>query len=98
MNRLIHMEKHCPICGKGGQLAFLLCDDQTTLVVICEECSSIWQSPMDVGHGVIYAADPPDWHIPELRCGIGEGSRWATRQEIEDAGFGDSIAGESDAL
>ena len=93
---MLFLETTCPICGTGAR-GFRLCDDQSTVVVMCDECDSLW---LDAGRldqlDVVYA-EPPEFRVPGLSCSIAK-SRWATRAEVESAGWGDLVAGEGVAL
>ncbi|MCB1245519.1 MAG: hypothetical protein KDN04_22595 [Verrucomicrobiae bacterium] len=95
---MLFADVECPFCGDEGGRGFYICDDQSTIVLMCDECHSPWLNPKEVTGTNALRAAPPDWKIQELGCGIGEGSRWATREEIEKAGFADLIAGESETL
>lgn len=45
---MISIKGACPVCGVGA-IGFRLCSDGTTLVVMCDECDSIWTSLRSVG-------------------------------------------------
>ena len=96
--KLIYVNTGCPLCGKGGQLGFRLCDDSRTIVLMCDECDSIWADPRNVAIENILGVEAPKWQITGLSCGIGAGSRWAKHDEIDAAGYADLAAGEAEAL
>jgi hypothetical protein len=87
----------CPVCGAGTR-GFRLCSDKKTIVVMCDECDSVWLDPSHVTASKVIHPDSATGLISSLKCGIGMGSRWATREEIERAGWGDLIAGEGSAM
>ena len=94
---MVFLSVECPICGAGTQ-GFRLCCDKKTIVVMCDECDSVW---LDASHVTASEAVYPDSArllIPNLKCGVGMGSRWATREEIERTGWGHLIAGEGKAM
>lgn len=84
---LYFIRQTCPLCGPYGSMAFYLCDNQSTVVVQCEECQNIWLDPRNITLGDFQGAQPPDYRIESLGCGVGPGSRWATREEIAQAGY-----------
>ena len=44
---MYYLEKNCSVCG-DGILGFLRCSDGRTIVVMCEECSSVWLTSDEV--------------------------------------------------
>jgi hypothetical protein len=98
LERMFFADVDCPFCGDQGARGFYLCNDYTTVILLCDECSSPWRSPSDVTAENVLQVKSPQSRIDELDCGIGDGSRWATRGEIEGAGFGELIAGECEPL
>lgn len=96
--KMFYADIDCPFCGDQGARGFYLCDDYSTVILLCDECSSPWRSPSEVTAENVLQTKSPEWRINELDCGVGKGSRWATREEIEKAGFGELVAGESEPL
>lgn len=74
-----------------------MCNDGNTVVVMCDECHSIWIDARHLDRAATLDADPPDFRVPGSPCSL-LGSRWAQRAEVERAGWGDLIAGEGVAL
>ena len=89
----------CRVCGAGG-VGFLRCDDGATIVVMCDECDAVWLHPDRTGSrdDALYTS-PPAFQVPGLACSLtGGSSGWATRAEVEAAGWQAYIAGEGKAL
>lgn len=68
--RMIFLQKQCNICG-GGLIAYRLCSDQLSLVLMCDECEAVWVDKSDIG--VVQPIFPaaPDFCSRQsmLRCG-----------------------------
>ncbi len=92
------LKQDCPFCKDYGQIGFMLCDDLQKIVFMCDECDGIWISPETISAEETYVAELPEWKINGIGCGLGSGSRWANREEIERVGWGDLIAYEGEAL
>ncbi len=89
----------CPFEGSYGQIGFLLCSDQQTIVLMCDECNQIWLSPdaVDVEHALF--VEPPAFLVPGFDYSIQSPlARWATRSEVISYGWSAYIRGEGNAL
>lgn len=85
----------CPSCG-AGSLGFYRCRYGFAIVLVCDECDAVSTSaeavasrPMLHPNGATGVFDD----VGRLALG-GEGSGWATREEIADVGWSKFIAGE----
>jgi hypothetical protein len=85
----------CPFCETHGQLRFWRCPREQ-VVVVCDECCAFFRSPETLAMSDALAdPKPPDWWSAELGFALaGPGSGWASRSEIEAAGWATYIAGE----
>jgi hypothetical protein len=92
---MLYLEGVCPSC-EGGSLGVWRCSDGTTLVLMCDECYAVWLEPTDL---TIEAARFPGVHtfeIPGLPLKLGGGAAgWATRDQVERAGWQGYIKGEA---
>jgi hypothetical protein len=93
---MFYLKSTCPLCGTGMR-GFRLCNDARTVVVMCDECDATWIDAREVELSSMVHPDPPAFQVPGLSCSI-MGSRWASRSEIEGAGWGGLIAGEGVGL
>ena len=96
---MVIAQDFCPFEGDYGQIGFLICSDQQTLVLMCDECSRIWRHPdaLDDEHALF--AEPPDFLVPGLDCSVkAPQGRWATRSEVESFGWSAYIRGDGKAL
>lgn len=85
----------CPVCGEG-LLGIRVCAGQGHGVVLCDECDAIWKTIELVEP--TFSSDP-DLRCPECGADLAQPpARWATRDEIEQLGWGDAIIGEGWAL
>lgn len=95
---MFHVESYCPICG-AGSIGFWRCADTRTLVLMCDECDSLWLNPEKINARDVIYASAPGFIIPNLECRLnGDYSGWASREEIEARGWVNHIAGEGKAL
>ena len=91
---MFYVEGTCPSC-LAGQIGVFRCSDDTTLLLMCDECNELWLDPADRRLEVSRAADTRTFAVPGLLCKVGGGaSGWATREEIERAGWQGYIVGE----
>lgn len=71
----------CPICGEGLRGVRICCGQP---VIVCDECDAVWSSP-SLSDRISTTADP----VCQI-CGRslwGDQARWASREEIEAAGW-----------
>ncbi len=95
---MFYIESPCPLC-KTGSRGFRRCSDNTTIVLMCDECELIWLNPKNMDLSEAVHASPPSFIIPGLNCSFGGAqSGWATREEIDAQGWVDYIAGQGKAL
>jgi hypothetical protein len=95
---MLYTSSECPICGTGAR-GFRLCSDRRTVVVMCDECDSVWIDAMRLEPSEVVYPRPPDFVPDGLTYSIASPeSRWATRSEVQLAGWEDLIAGEADTL
>ena len=92
---MFYIEKSCPMCLYGS-VAFRKCSNDKTIILLCEECESIWLTPEGVDASSALAASQPDYLVPALEeCSWALPlARWATMEEIIERGWGIHIAGE----
>jgi hypothetical protein len=89
-NGLMYHNGLCPLCQQGF-LGFWVCDDQKTMIIICDDCEAAYRSPADVASG--RATLDRSGHISELGISYLNG-RDASRGEIVSLGWGAFIEGE----
>jgi hypothetical protein len=95
---MFYINNACLICHYG-QIGFRLCSDHKNVVLMCDECDTVWLDPKKVDTEHALYPSPPEFIIPILRCSIkSPEARWATRQEIARQGWEGYIAGEGQAL
>lgn len=91
---MYYLERHCPVCD-AGLLGILRCGDGQTLVVMCDECASVWPHPDAVGHAAPHFPAPPAFSLGDGLPAVAGGScGWADRAEIDHAGFGGWVSDE----
>lgn len=93
---LLNVYHNCPIC-LDGQVGFRKCQNDPTLILMCDECDSVWLDPEEINSETVIYPASPDFLIPELKCST-INSRWATDAEIENMGWTEYIAGEGIAM
>jgi hypothetical protein len=89
---MFYVADECPIC-RTGPIGFFRLSDGESVVLMCEECTSVWLSPQEIGSDAIYPWEP-DYLVPAMGAGLlGDRVGWATREEIAKRGWSDSITG-----
>jgi hypothetical protein len=89
---MLYVDGTCPCCD-AGMMGFRICSDGITVVVVCDECDRAWFDARRLGTADAEAVNLPRWRIADSEVFL-EGSRWATRGEVEAAGWGDLVAGD----
>jgi hypothetical protein len=82
----------CPICNHGS-IGFRKCKDGHTLVMVCDECDSVWLGPTKVSAKEAIYTIAPEFIVPGTDCSLID-SRWAEKDEIIEAGWAEFIGGE----
>jgi hypothetical protein len=91
---MYYLEENCVVCG-DGILGFLRCSDGKKIVIMCEECNSVWLTPGEVSHEDPIYTEAPDYLLPDSNISIsGNDSGWASLDEIKSAGFEDYVSNE----
>src|SRR5215469_18087856 len=81
----------CPFDDQGV-LGIRRCADGETLVVMCDECYSVWRSPENVSRSdSVFCADRDNMLSDSNIQVFGGKSDWATREEIKRAGWAQFI-------
>ena len=93
---MFYIEKPCIFCGQWGQVGFRLCSDHQSIVLMCDECGTVWLDPTKVDDEHALYLSSPEFIIPALNCSLA--ARWATQEEIASKGWDRYIRGESQAL
>ena len=44
-------QEACPNCKEGSRFLYKLADKNKSIILLCEECSSVWISPKNIGWG-----------------------------------------------
>ncbi len=91
---MFYINSSCPICDYGS-IGFRKCANSSTVVLLCDECDSVWLDPTDVNPKKVIYPKAPDFIVPGLDCSIlAPHSRWADKDEIIEKGWTKFIAGE----
>lgn len=95
---MLYRQKTCPIC-RYGSVGFYICSDSTTLVLLCDECHSVWLDPQEVREDNALDPAAPDFILPGHECSMQPPhARWATREEVHKQGWSNYIVGEGKAM
>lgn len=92
-----YVTESCPIC-LTGDIRFQLFSDHYSVVLMCDECDSVWLNPQGLNSTHVAYPQPPEFVVAP-HCSIASPrSRWATREEVAEAGWSGYIAGEGRSL
>ena len=95
---MITIPQLCPVCTTGP-IGFRLCGDGRTLVLMCDECDSVWLLGAELRVETAHSPAWPDFMIPEIGCSVGSpGARWATWEDMGNAGIKDQLLKEGKGL
>lgn len=91
---MFFIKDSCPVC-RTGTLGVRRCADGKSLVVMCDECETVWKSPALISTANALDAAPPNFEVAELNIAIAGGSaEWAGHEEISAKGWGAYVKGE----
>lgn len=91
-----YFSNDCPVCS-SGVLAFRRCTDSEHLVIICDECGSVWTNPENVAEESAIQVTR-NCFVPGINASVVMGKQgWATQAEIEKLGWSSFVAGHYEA-
>lgn len=91
---MFYLNNSCLVC-RTGSLGFRRCSDGKSIVVMCDECEAVWDSPNLISTSNVLDAAPPDFEVQGLGVSIAGGSAtWANYDEICAKGWRNYVAGE----
>jgi hypothetical protein len=91
---MLYVTETCPVCT-AGNIGFRRCSDGVTIVLMCDECDSVWLDPARRSSADALAPATFSFEVPGTACAVGRGQAgWATRAEVERAGWLAHVAGE----
>jgi hypothetical protein len=84
---MIIQEKSCPVCIYGS-IGYWRCSDGKTIVLICNECDSVWLHPENIDLENLHISTASDDIMIEIGCSLtGNDAGYATREDIERQGW-----------
>jgi hypothetical protein len=87
--------RKCPIC-RAGPVGFFRLSNSETVVLLCDECYSVWTSLPLKEEDALYPADP-DYEVGGTSSAlIGGHAGWATRADLVRCGWEVAITDETD--
>ena len=92
---MFRLRGYCPICGTGS-VGFRRCSRSEAVVLMCDECESIWLDPEEIDRDHVHYVSAPGFAVEALQdCSVkAPESRWATESEIAQQGRAAHIDGE----
>ena len=95
---MLYIKTSCPICTEG-MVGFRRCSDNETIVLMCDECDTVWLRPQEVNASHALYPSPPEYLVPTLECSIkSPHSQWAEEEDVAEKGWSTYVAGEGKAL
>ena len=90
---MLYVQIGCPVC-RTGVIGIRRCADGKSLVLMCEECETVWASPDRLDGANALEAEPPGFTVEQLGVAIAGGSAgWATEAEIASKGWSKAVKG-----
>ncbi len=78
---MVFVKTVCPICTTGN--VGCRCAPGPQLVLMCDECDSVWLKPDNIVADTALYPQGPDFIVPTLNCSISRPlSDWANQEEI----------------
>ncbi len=93
---MFYLEQICNFC-EGGELGFRKCSDKKTIVIVCDECYSVWLDPNELEKE---KANFPkeNYYLEVSNCNVfGGHTEWAKLEEIKGKNWDKFIAGDGKA-
>ena len=79
----------CTLCG-GGSIEFVTSEPSGIIVLLCDECFSMWLDPADLGTDNVFSAKDAATVIPGTSSTL-QRSHDSTEDELEARGWGDYV-------
>lgn len=91
---MIYASENCPVC-RYGLIGYWRCANSEALVLMCDECNSIWRSPLNLEEdNILEVSGPPSYIVLDTGCKLmGNNARWATKEEVFANDWGNYILG-----
>ncbi len=90
---MLYVQIGCPVC-RTGVIGVRRCADGKNLVLMCEECETVWASPDRINSTNALDAEPPGFEVKQLGVAIAGGSAgWATEAETASKGWSKAVKG-----
>ncbi|MCC6605293.1 MAG: hypothetical protein IT327_18945, partial [Anaerolineae bacterium] len=84
---MFYIVNNCPVCLYGS-VGFWRCADGKTLILLCDECDSMWLNPQKVETENLLASTARNNFIPEVNCFLlGDQAGSATIEDIKKQGW-----------
>ena len=88
------MENNCIVCVQG-LICFVACSPNQNIVLMCDECHTVWLCPENVSYNNMIVLDGPSFMLPGTNMSLKfPEAHWAVREEVKACGWEDFIAGE----
>lgn len=83
----------CPVC-RTGVIGIRRCADGASLVLMCDECETVWASPDRLDAANALEAESPSFVVQQLGVAIAGGDAgWATPEEVATKGWRAAVKG-----
>jgi hypothetical protein len=84
---MFYIVANCPVCLYGS-IGFWRCEDGKTIILLCDECDSLWLGPQKINTESLLASTARDNFIPEVNCFLTGGQAGpATKEDIKKQGW-----------
>lgn len=83
----------CPSCKEGSRFLYRLSDQNNSIILICEECNSVWINPENIGFG--YTASDEKlvdmFNVQNSEALFDSSSDWASYDQAVQSRWNDYI-------
>jgi len=93
---MFYIKQFCPIC-KTGTIGFRFCEGENRIILMCDECDTVWNSPDNISVCHALFLTPPGFCISGTNCCL-IASHWATREEIKKQDWAAYVYSETEGL
>lgn len=88
-----YVQVGCPVCHTGV-IGVRRCSDGLAMVLMCDECETVWTSPEEIAISNALDAEPPEFLVSGLDVAIAGGAAgWATEGEVAHKGWSAFVKG-----